>query len=62
MLLGIFQRAIDDVFKEHIGKYCLIYSDNEIIFSQNKEDYLKRVEAALKSLLEANMRVSVQKS
>lgn len=59
---GIFQRAIDDVLREHIGRYCFVYIDDVIIFSQDKEDHLKHVEAVLKSLLEANMRVSVEKS
>ena len=31
---SIFQRAIDDVLREQIGKTCYVYVDDEIIFSE----------------------------
>lgn len=58
----IFQRAIDNLLKEHIGKHCLVYIDNVIIYLQDKEYYLVHVGAVLSSLLETNFEVSVEKS
>ena len=33
-----FQRLMDNVLKEFIGKTCLVYLDDIIIFSENKEE------------------------
>lgn len=59
---SIFQRAIDDVLREHIGKCCFVYIDDVIIFSTSEENHIRDVESVLKSLLEANMKVSAEKS
>lgn len=59
---SIFQRTIDDILREQIGKFCYVYVDDVIIFSENEEMHVKHVDWVLKSLLEANMRVSVEKS
>lgn len=59
---SIFQRAIDDVLREHIGSKCFVYMDDVIVFSKDEEQHLKDIEAILRSLFEANMRVSAEKS
>lgn len=59
---SIFQRAIDDVLRENIGKFLHVYIDDIIIYSETEEDHIKHIEWALKSLLSANMRVSLEKS
>jgi len=59
---GIFQRTIDDILREQIGKFCYVYVDDVIIFSRDEEAHIKHVEWVLKSLQEANMRVSIEKS
>lgn len=59
---SIFQRAIDDVLRDEIGKTCHVYVDDVIIFSTNKEDHVKHINWVLKSLEDANMRVSQEKS
>ena len=33
---AIFQRALDDILREHIGKICYIYIDDIIIFSKKR--------------------------
>jgi len=59
---SIFQRTIDDILREQIGKFCYVYVDDVIIFSEDGESHIKHVDWVLKSLHEANMGVSVEKS
>jgi len=59
---SIFQRAIDDILREQIGKTCYVYVDDVIVFSKDEESHVRHVDWVLKSLYEANMRVSKEKS
>lgn len=59
---SIFQRAIDDVLREQIGKSCYVYVDDVIIFSENENDHVNHIAWVLGKLYEANMRVSREKS
>lgn len=59
---SIFQRAIDDVLREQIGKTCYVYIDDVIVFSENEVDHVKHVDWVLKSLCEANMKVAKEKT
>jgi len=59
---SIFQRAIDDVLRDHIGKTCYVYVDDVIIFSQTMESHVNDINTVLKTLCDAGMRVSVEKS
>lgn len=59
---SMFQRAIDDVLREQIGKTCYVYVDDVIVFSETKEDHVRHIDCILKNLFEANMRVSIEKS
>ncbi|KAH8314736.1 hypothetical protein KR074_007299 [Drosophila pseudoananassae] len=59
---SIFQRAIDDVLREEIGKICYVYDDDVIIFSENETEHVKHIDTVLKRLLDANMRVAREKT
>ncbi|KAH8280012.1 hypothetical protein KR054_009050 [Drosophila jambulina] len=59
---SIFQRTIDDILREQIGKFCYVYVDDVIIYSEDEDSHIKHVDWVLKSLHDANMRVSVEKS
>lgn len=59
---SIFQRAIDDVLRERIGKSCYVYVDDVIIFSENMADHVDHITWVLDRLSDANMRVSREKS
>ena len=58
---SIFQRAIDDVLREQIGKACYVYVGDVIIFFESKEDHVKHIDWVLKSLYDAGMRISHEK-
>jgi len=59
---SIFRIAIDDSLREQIGKTCYVYVDDVIIFSENENAHVKHVDWVLKTISDANMRVSVKKS
>jgi len=59
---SIFQRTIDDIPGEQNGKFCYVYVDDVIVFSEDVNAHIRHVNWVLKSLHDANMRVSAQKS
>jgi len=59
---SIFQRTIDDILREKIGKFCYLYVDDVIVFSEDENAHIRHVDCVLKSLHDANMRVSSQKA
>lgn len=59
---SIFQRTIDDILREDIGKTCQVYMDDIIIFSPDKISHLDHVENILKKVGDAGMRISAEKS
>lgn len=59
---SIFQRAIDDILREEIGKSCHVYIDDIIIFSDSEQKHVDDIDRILKKLHHANMRVSLEKS
>ncbi|XP_070132574.1 uncharacterized protein [Drosophila bipectinata] len=56
---SIFQRAIDDVLREEIGKICYVYVDDVIIFSENETEHVKHINIVLKRLIDANMKLEI---
>ncbi|KAH8332277.1 hypothetical protein KR074_008542 [Drosophila pseudoananassae] len=44
---SIFQRAIDDVLREEIGKICYVYVDDVIIFSENETEHVKHIDKTI---------------
>lgn len=38
---AIFQRVMDDVLHDYIGKICYVYIDNVIVYGETLEDHLK---------------------
>lgn len=59
---SIFQRAIDDILRDDIGKRCQVYMDDIIIYSPNKHEHVRDIETILRKLEIAGMRVSSEKS
>ena len=59
---AIFQRTLDDILRQHIGKICFVYVDDILIFSETEEEHLKNVETIFQTLQNANMKVQLDKS
>lgn len=58
---SIFQRALDDILRNHIGKRCYIYIDDIIIFGEGEEQHFENLEQVFKTLENANMKVQLEK-
>lgn len=59
---AIFQRAMDDVLREHIGKICYVYMDDVVVFGKTLEEATKNLKIILKTLQDANLKVQPDKS
>lgn len=59
---AIFQRVMDDVLHEHIGKICYVYIDDIIIFGETLEEQLKNLNIILETLRQANFKIQPDKS
>lgn len=59
---AIFQRMIDDVLREYIGKICFVYIDDIIVIGENIEDHLRNIDTIFARLGEANLKVNLDKT
>lgn len=58
----IFQRAMDNILREKIGKTCHIYVDDIIVFSETAEQHFDDLKEIIEILFNANMKISLEKS
>jgi len=58
----IFQRAMYDILREQVGKTCHVYTDGIIILSKTIEQHYKDFIVIIKILMNANMKISIEKS
>lgn len=58
---SIFQRALDDILRDFIGKTCYVYIDDIIIFSKDEQSHFRDLEEIFKTLDSANMKVQLDK-
>ena len=56
-----FQRAMNHILKEHIGRICHVYIDDILIFSNSFEEHLAHVKLVLDTLKAANLRAKASK-
>ena len=59
---SVFQRAMDDVLRKHIGKRCYVYMDDVVVFGKTLQEHLENLKIVLQTLLEANLKVQLDKS
>lgn len=58
---SIFQRTLDDILREFIGKICYVYVDDIIIFSKDEKSHLDHVDKVFGTLERANMKIQLDK-
>ena len=56
-----FQRLMDQVLEGLIGKICLVYLDDIIVYSRNKEEHLQRLQLVFDRLRRNNLKLKVSK-
>lgn len=59
---SIFQRTLDDILREYIGKICFVYMDDIIIFSKDEEEHYRNLDVIFRTLRLSNMKVQLDKS
>ena len=57
-----WQRYINDVLFDFLGKFCSVYLDNILVFSDTEKEYKEQVNAVLKRLESVGLQVEVKKS
>ena len=57
-----FQTYINNVLKEHLNVFVIIYLDNILIYSKNKKDHKKHIRQILNALKKADLRIILEKS
>lgn len=56
-----FQRVMDNVLKELIGKKCLVYLDDIIIFSTSLQEHLESIKLVFEKLRQSNFKIQMDK-
>ena len=57
-----FQTYINNILKEYLNVFVVIYLDNILVYLKNKKDYKKHVKQILNALKKANLRIVLEKS
>ena len=56
-----FQKAMNELFKEHIGKFLYIYMDDFLIFSKTPTEHLEHLKIVTDVLKRAQMKIKLKK-
>lgn len=56
-----FQRVMDNVLRDLIGKECLVYIDDIVVFSVSLEEHMEKLKKVFQRLREWNLKIQVDK-
>ncbi|GBP02397.1 Retrovirus-related Pol polyprotein from transposon gypsy [Eumeta japonica] len=59
---SIFQRCVDDILRDYIGKFVYVYIDDVLIYSSSPEEHMKHIEIVFEALNKATLKISNEKS
>ena len=58
---GIFQNYINEILYEYLDKFCLMYLNDILIYSDTEEEYLEYIKIILKKLRKARLYLDTKK-
>ena len=67
MLFGLInapttmQCLINNVFREYLNRFCIMYLDDILIFLNNKKEHEEHILMVFKILQKANLRIKLEK-
>ena len=56
-----FMRMMNEVFKEFIGKFIIVYLEDIFVFSQTREEHLRHFQYMMNKLQQENLLINLQK-
>ena len=59
---AIFQIYIDNVLREYLNIFVIIYLDNILVYLKNKINYKVHIRKILKALKKVDLRIKLKKS
>ena len=59
---AMFQRVMDNVLRNLIGKCCLVYMDDIIVFSTSLQEHIENLNKIFDSLAKVNLKIQLDKS
>uniref|UniRef100_A0AAG5CRQ8 RNA-directed DNA polymerase n=1 Tax=Anopheles atroparvus TaxID=41427 RepID=A0AAG5CRQ8_ANOAO len=57
-----FQRVMDNILREHIGRKCLVYMDDIIVFSTSLQENIINLKAVFQTIEKYNLKIQLEKS
>lgn len=58
---SIFQRCVNDILHEFIGRFAYVYIDDVLIFSKTEEEHMSHISLVTEALYNAHMKISDEK-
>jgi hypothetical protein len=58
---AVFQRMMNMVFSDHIGKFMLVYTDDRIVYSPSAEKHLEHLQKNFSRMRHAGLRFKIDK-
>ena len=56
-----FQRLMNDVLRDYLRKFCLVYLDDIIIYSKSLKDYKRHMRKVLQAIRSAGLKLKLAK-